>query len=172
MANTLNVPDIACDTLRVRQVLNIPDNSITGNKIDTTTPIQDNKMLYLHRGQAADNYATAIATTFRRILHIARGAGVLLGFRVTCAQPFVGDSTATVEFYKNGVTVLTADIDLNSTVIAAAYDIVDGSIVASPADEYAAEDVFEVVVTAATVGTGTLGRGFYAEAFFQEEFNP
>lgn len=169
--DTLNIRDINCETLRVRGVIRLPDNALRSAVFDATDPVSGNKLLYLHKGNAADNYATAMATTFRRVIHVARGAGTVLGFRVTCAQPFVGDSTAKVEFYKNGTTLLTSDVDLNSTNIAAAYDIEEGVLVAAPGDVYDPEDVFEVAITTATVGTGTLGRGFYAEAWFAEEYN-
>lgn len=104
----------------------------------------------------------SVATTERRPIHVARGAGVVAGFRAGSVVANVGAATVTADLRKNGTSILSAVITLDNANTAFIPEA--GTV---NTDDYVADDVFEVVLTA-TAGGGTLGQGVFAEAVFRE----
>jgi hypothetical protein len=102
------------------------------------------------------------ATDETRPIHVARSAGTVDGFVAGSIAKAVGDSTVTIDLKKNGTTILSAVITLDS---GNTNRVVETGTVSSAA--YVAGDWFEVVIDA-TIGTGTLPTGVYAQAVFSE----
>lgn len=98
------------------------------------------------------------ATAETRSLFVARRAGTLNAVLAGSIAKAVGDSTVTVDVKKNGTTVLSSVITLNSSNTNRVA--VSGSI--SGAGTFVAGDWFEVVI-AISAGTGTLPTGVFCE---------
>jgi hypothetical protein len=86
-------------------------------------------------------------------------------FKAGSVTACVGAATITVDLKKNGTSVLSAPITLNSS--STAYVVQSGTVTTT---SLVAGDVLEVVVTA-TAGGGTLGNGVFAVAQVDELAN-
>ena len=75
----------------------------------------------------------------------------------------VGDSTVTIDLYKNGASILSAPIVLDNTNTA--YTEETGTL---SSDDLVQGDCLEVVVTV-SAGTGTLPQGLYVEVDVHED---
>lgn len=139
----------------------VPDNSVGDSQFNSADPLtaikQEHQFNRLYE-QARGASVAAKRTAF----HLAIAEGQFLDVRAGVTQACIGDSTITVDIYKNGTTILSSTISLSSSQ--AAYDQVVGTISSM---DYAAADVFEVVVTVAA-GTGTLGQGLFVHGVFRE----
>lgn len=98
------------------------------------------------------------ATTETRTVFVARRAGTLNEFIAGSIAKAIGDSTVTLDLKKNGTTVLSAVITLDSANTAR---IVEAGAI-SGGGAFVAGDWFEVVIVA-TAGTGTLPFGVFAQ---------
>ena len=136
-----------------------------GTPSGTRSPIGAEKVEHQLFARLAQVHGSA-ATAERRVIHCAHAAGtiesVVAGLVVAC----IGDSTITVDVRKNGTTILTGTIGLDSTNVAYAEEA--GTI---SANTYAAGDVLEAVVTV-SAGTGTLGQGLYVSVVLRENPTP
>lgn len=139
----------------------VPDSSFGDAQMSASDPVSCTKLDHQHNRILAQAHGSASADE-RRVIHCARAAGVLTAIRAGVVVAAVGDSTVTVDLYKNGASILSAVITLDSGD--AAFAEVAGAI---DTDDYIAGDVFEVVIDA-TVGTGTLPQGVYVDAVFRE----
>lgn len=139
----------------------IPAQSIGDQEFGTSDPLGAEKQEHQHTQRYAQAHGTA-AVAHRQVLHAARSAGQLLEFRAGVSVACVGDSTITVNLYKNGSTILSAPVVIDSGD--AAYDLLDAAFASS---SFVADDVFEVVVTV-SAGTGTLGQGLVAQLMARE----
>jgi hypothetical protein len=142
----------------------IPAESYGNREIDPGDPIAATKLDHQYTPPFSQVHGVAAADE-RRVVHVARAAGEVTAFWAGITQAAVGDSTVTVDLKKNGTSVLTSVITITSAKVA--YEETNGAVVTTGAEEYAAGDVFEVVVDA-TVGTGTLPQGLYAQPVFRE----
>lgn len=140
----------------------LPSNCVGNNQINASDPIKSTKTEVQIHKQLAQAHGTA-AIAERRVVHVARGAGTLVAVRVTPVVAATGDSTATVDVRKNGSTALTSTIAITNSH--AAYSKVSGTPASS--GTYAADDVFEVVLTV-SAGTGTLPQGLAVDLVFRE----
>lgn len=115
-----------------------------------------------HNRTYAQNGAAAAATV---VLHECRGTvGRIRAIRAGSVAKAVGDSTVTVDVRKNGVTVLSATIQLdvaNTNYVSEAGTL---SVTA-----LAVGDVLTVVMTV-SAGTGTLPTGVYVTAVVDEDY--
>jgi len=103
------------------------------------------------------------ATTETRPLFITYGtSGTLVAFKAGSIAPCAGAATITIDLYKNGASVLSAPITLNSSNVARVATL--GTITAATT---AAGDWFDAVITA-TAGGGTLGTGLFVELVIDE----
>ena len=130
----------------------LPANVIGNNQFSSTSPLEVEKMVHQYYPRDGQPHGTA-AVAVRKVLHIARAAGVLLEFIVQPVVAAVGDSTVTVDLYKNGSSILTGTITINNGK--AAFSITSGTFSATP---YVVNDTFEVVQTI-SAGSGTLPQG-------------
>ena len=131
--------------------------------VKSDAAIDATKLKHQHRAISQQESDTTAAAE-DRIIHVVRGTtGTLKEFKAGVVVACVGDSTITVDLHKNGVSVLTAAISIDSGD--AAYALVEGTI---DSDSVVVGDVLEVVVTV-TAGTGTLGKGVFAYLDLHED---
>jgi len=143
--------------------VNLPPASVTAANIQSAAGIEATKQQSRLRPivmNGTDSGDVSVDET--KVIHVARASGTIQGFRAGAVGPCTGDSTVDVDLTKNGTTVLSAAIQLDNTQ--AAYVLVEGTI-GSPA--IVAGDVLEVSFDA-TVGTGTLATGVFAQLVIDE----
>ena len=99
------------------------------------------------------------ATTETRTLFVARRTGVVNEMIAGSIAAAIGNSTVTIDLKKNGTTVLTAVITLDSANTAR---IVESGAFSGSLNQFVAGDWFEIVITA-TIGTGTLPTGLFVQ---------
>ena len=132
--------------------------------VEASAGIEASKLEHQHRATYAQESATTAAAANDRVIHVVKGTtGTLKTFSAGCVVANIGNSTIDVDLHKNGVSVLTAAISIDSGD--AAYAIVAGIIDTAAV---VADDVLEVVVTV-TAGTGTLGKGVFASLDLWED---
>lgn len=104
------------------------------------------------------------ATTERRAVYCVYGATAnLLAFRAGSIAIAVGAATVTVDLQKNGVSILTAVITLDTANVARVPEAGSFSSTA-----FVAGDLLEIVVTA-TAGGGILPTGVFAQIVLSED---
>lgn len=141
--------------------MQLPANSVGNGQADAANPIGADKLIHQHRKQYSQKHGTAVVTE-RMPIHIAWGAGTLYAFRANLRVACVGAATVVVDLYKNGATILSTTCDFSN---ADAITVIKEATFSNTA--YAADDIFEVVVTA-TAGGGTLGQGLGADLVLRE----
>jgi hypothetical protein len=146
--------------------MNIPVDSVGAAQMNPADLPTVDQIHHLLPGVFADTFATTTAAV-RKLIYCAKNAGVVKGFKVGVTVAAVGDSTITLDLFKNGTTVLSAAKTVNAGHGTTAQD---ASLSGTPATLiYAAGDRFEASVTI-SAGTGTLPKGAYGVAFFDEVF--
>jgi len=146
--------------------LNIRFNAgaVAKEHIEAAAGIEATKLEHAHRAVYAQESATTAAAAKDEVIHVVKGtAGTLQEFKAGNVVANLVDATITVDLHKNGVSILTAAIELDNTDLAyiPKAGIVDtGAVVA--------DDVLEVVVTAAA-GGGTIGKGVFAYLDIHED---
>lgn len=102
------------------------------------------------------------------LIHIAGYAGIVKSVEAAIDSAITGDNTVTVDLKKSSgggafASVLTAALVINS---ATAVRTAVAAVLDAAKDDYAAGDVFEVVVS--VTGTGTQAQGLVVTVFFEE----
>ncbi|MDP9175628.1 MAG: hypothetical protein M3O30_17430 [Planctomycetota bacterium] len=116
-----------------------------------------------HRQHVRYNQANVTAFTETRPVWVNNGTvSNLLTVRAGLIVACIGAATVTIDFQKNGASVLTTPLVLTSAL--AARTTLSASILTSAG---ALNDWFDQVITAAA-GGGTLGTGLYVEAVLDE----
>lgn len=149
-------------TLRVKTGAVLPASSIGDSQVNPASPITSAKLLHRHAVTEAQAHGSASAAR-RTVVRVAHGDGEVVAVRAGVSVACIGDSTITVDVKKNGTTILSGTIQVDSGD--AAFAKVAGTITDA---DYVAGDVFETVVTVAA-GTGTLGQGLFVDVVFDEE---
>lgn len=139
------------------------DLAVTNAKVATAAAIGATKLQHQHRMTYAQESATTAADEARVLLAVYGVSGSIVQFEAGSVVANVGDSTVTVDLLKDGSSVLTAAIELNSS--GSAYTPKSGVISSSALVD---GDVLEVSINA-TVGTGTLAKGVYASLTIHED---
>ena len=141
--------------------LDIPAGSLVDADVAAGAAISATKLMHQHSPNYSQPNTTATSET--RILHTVYGAtGTITAFKAGSIVLNIGAATVTVDLRKNGTTVLTGVITLdtaNTAYTPEAATILSASVVAG--------DVLSVVITA-TAGGGTLATGFYCYAIITE----
>ena len=107
---------------------------------------------------------SAAASDTGRVIHVVKGTtGTLVAFRAGSIVAATGNATVTVDLKKNGTTMLSAVITLDSGNTA--YVLEEGTLSVTAV---VAGDVLTLVIVA-TVGTGTLPTGLFAEVVVRED---
>lgn len=144
------------------KTVQLPAGTVDNADIEAAAGIDASKLEHRHQITAAQPKTTAADET--RVIHVVYGAtGTVLAFRAGSIVANIGDSTVTVDLKKNGSSILTAPITLDSGD--SAYAKVAGTI---DTPGLVAGDVLEVVIDA-TVGTGTLATGVFCELVLNED---
>lgn len=142
--------------------LTLPYNCVGDNQISASAGlIAYNKTQKQRACRYTQKYGSAVVSE-RSGIHIGVGSGSISTFFGTLSVACAGAATVTVDLLKNGTTVLSGVITLNSGVSAFTYAL--GTIASA---NYAAGDVFEVNVTA-TAGGGTIGQGLTVMLYTNE----
>jgi hypothetical protein len=143
-------------TLTVGTIV-LPDNAVTtSNKIIAGCNISADKTE--QRVFPSWQQPNSAATTETRTLFVARRAGTINEVVAGSIAAAVGDSTVTLDIKKNGTTILSAVITLDSSNTLRVVEL--GTISGSGA--FVADDWFEVVIIA-TINTGTLPTGVFVQ---------
>lgn len=131
--------------------------------VEAGAGIEASKLQHEHRCGYAQESATAAAAG-DYVMHVVRGlTGTIQSFVAGCVVANVGVAVVTVDLHKNGASILTAAITIDSGD--AAYAIVEGAIDTAAVVH---DDVLEVVITV-NEGAGTLGKGVFAVLNLQED---
>ena len=139
--------------------VSLPAGMLYNSHIATLAAIDAEKVVQQRSIVVATSGTVA---TFRRAVLRATGAGEVVGFSAGSRVVCIGDSTVTVDLLKNGTTMLSSVITLDSSNVA--YTGEDGTVsVAS----FVADDILEINVVA-TVGTGTLAVDFFTHLVINE----
>ncbi len=134
---------------------------LTNSNIASGAAISATKLEHQYSQTYAQANVTAVAET--KAVHVTYGTtGVILKFKAGSIAACAGDSTVTVDLKKNGTTVLTSPITLNSSSVARVAQSASPSVTA-----LAVGDLLEVVV-AISAGTGTLATGVFASVELTE----
>ena len=145
------------------QFLDIPDQAVTDARVSSSAGIQASKLQQQHPLRFSDESA-ATAADKAHALGVVRGnVGSVVDFEAGVVVANIGDSTIAVDLLKNGASILSAAISLSSAQ--AAYATVVGTI---DTPSLVDGDVLEVSIDA-TVGSGTLGKGLFAQATIRED---
>lgn len=143
------------------QTAGLPAGSVLDEHVGGSAAIAGTKTL----GRLRQRYAQESATTAAaesRVLHVAHAAGTVVAFKAGCVVANLTGATVTFDLLKNGMTILTAAVQVNDTH--AAREVVPGTI-ATPG--IVAGDVLETVITVAA-GGGTLGKGAFCLVVLDE----
>jgi len=129
------------------------------------TAVLATAMEHFHAFSYSQNAACPGSSDATVVLHtVAGAAATMVSFKAGSVTPCTGDSTITVDLKKNGTTMLSAVITLDSTEIA--YEAVSGTLSVTAA---VADDVLTAVV-AVSEGTGTLGTGVFCTLTLTEDY--
>jgi hypothetical protein len=146
--------------------LNAPTGCIGDAQIAAAAGIKASKLQHQYV-QPYSQPGASNAAVERKVAHVVRGAtGLVVDFNVGARVAAIGGATATIDLQANGVSLLTTPVSLTSAT--AAYALLAGSLAAGAAS-LTAGMVIEVVVSAATVGGGTLAQGLFAEVNIRED---
>ena len=147
------------------EALDIPAGALVNAGVASNAGLAVGKLEHQHQPPYAQESDTTAAAE-DRVIHTVYGlTGKIEAFAVGCVVANVGAAVVTFDLHKNGATVLTATVDVDSGD--AAYAVVEATV--DPAEEdLAADDVLEVIVTVAA-GGGTLGKGVFARTVISED---
>lgn len=157
----LRVPsDLHVEGQITAEAMIVPANAVTDASVSSTAAIQATKLF--HQQLKSYSQPNTTATTETKVIHVARAGGSVAEFYAGSIGVCAGAATITIDLKKNGTSILSAVITLNSSNTAR---VAVGASVSTP--NYVAGDVFEIVATA-TAGGGTLGTGLFAQMTAQE----
>lgn len=141
----------------------IPTTGTVGNnEVKTSDPLEADKLYHRQMLVYSQKHGTATIAE-RKVIYVAKEAGDWGDFLVGVVVACIGDSTITVNLYKNGTTVLNAAVVLDNSNVAFAKE--QGTFAD---DVFVANDVLEIVVTV-SAGTGTLGQGLFVLLWGDEQ---
>jgi hypothetical protein len=143
--------------------MTLPAGSVDNDKVAAGAKVDASKLQQQHAiGYAQDGGSTVIDDT--RVAHVVYGAsGTVLAFQAGVITPPTGDAVISVDLKKNGTSILTAAITIDSGNTA--RELVEAVIDTAT---LAADDVLEIVVDE-TAGTGTQGQGVFAALVVRED---
>lgn len=143
--------------------VNLPPASVTDANIQPAAAIGATKQTNRLRPIIMNGVDSAdVSVDETKVIHVARAAGTIQGFRAGAVGPCTGDAIVDVDLTINGTTALSAVPQLDNSQ--ATYILVEGTI-GTPA--VVAGDVLEVSFDA-TIGTGALATGAFAQLIIDE----
>lgn len=143
--------------------LTIPDDTLTNGKVSGSADIDASK-LEQHHSKGWGQVGTS--TTQTRLLHVVRGATARIKqFVASCLTDCDGASVVTVDLKKNGITCLSATIQIDSST--GNRGLEEAALAVTTA---VVGDVLEAVITATASGTDALATGVYCELRLDEDY--
>lgn len=147
--------------------LTVPNSSVGDTQFNPADPLTAQKQYHQYQPVFSQARGASPAANTGQTIHVAYGAGTIVGF----GAGFMVDESAwtgnvTVDLKKNGTTVLSSVVTLNSGTTVGSVNTVGLAVTT-----YVAGDVFEVVITY-TAGTGTPPQGVFARAVLREAAQP
>lgn len=149
--------DVIQKGLFVPDSITMPANSVSDAAIPAGANVSADKVeARVYAGWSQPN-STATAET--RSLFVAKRAGTITDVLAGSIAKATGDSTVTVDVKKNGTSIMTSTIVLDSTNTNRVGEVgaLNGSLVA-----FVAGDWFETSI-AISAGTGTLPTGVFVQ---------
>lgn len=142
--------------------ITLPDASVSNSTIVAGAGIEAEKLEHHH--SITGNQPNTAATTETRVIHNVFGAtGDTLAFEAGSIVAATGNATVTLDVLKNGTTILTGVITLDSGNTARVAEA--GSISVTALVD---GDVLEVVIVA-TIGSGALPTGLFYNLRLNED---
>jgi hypothetical protein len=139
----------------------LPANCITNTNIPAAAGVEASKLQHQYEPCYSQSGNAAAATV---VLHIVKGAtATVQAVRAVSVAAATGDSTATIDVKKNGTTIISAPIVLDSGNTA--YVLEAGTLTV-PAG--VAGDVYTAVITI-SAGSGTLPTGLSVQLVIRED---
>ena len=161
MATTVIESDVLIRGALVAESFTAPAQSVSGDAVKTGANVPADKLeSRIYTSHAQPNSA---ATSETRPLFVARRPGTVNSVLAGSIAKAIGDSTVTVDVKKNGTTILSSVITLDSANTAR---VGEAGTISVPA--FVAGDWFEVVITA-TIGTGTLPQGVFVQCEMDQD---
>ena len=140
----------------VANAMNLPASAIGDTQVQTAANLSASKLEHQHQETVVlCDHATAAAAKRVQMHRVYGATATLIKFGVVASAAAVGDSTITVTLKKNGTSILTASITLDSGT--AAFVLKEPAGYTSTA--LVVGDVLEAEITAVSAGTGTLPKG-------------
>jgi hypothetical protein len=143
----------------------LPASAITNTMVSATAAIAASKVqqhFKPHLGQSG------AAVDEEKIVHRVKGlTGTIKSFTVINDVSCVGASTVEVDLLVNGVTVLSAVVELDSAT--AVLTPVDGTLSSTV---LVVDDVIQIAINAIQSGSDALATQVYAEARIDESYPP
>lgn len=141
----------------------LPAGTLTNAMVNASAAIGVEKQQHQYEKSYAQESATAAADE-SRTLHVVHGTtGEVLAFKGGAVVACIGAAVVAINLEKNGTTILTTAITLNSSVTA--FEIASG-VVGTTA--LVAGDVLEAVIDE-TTGGGTAPKGVFVEVVLKED---
>jgi len=162
-ANRNDVDTMVTDYLRVNTNLSLPAGSLTNAMVSATAAIAASKLVSYQKMIYA-SYGTL--TTRTVVLGIMRGAtGLSVGVECSNVTQCAGSSTVTVDIQKDGVTILSSVVTLDSSTG-------DLGVEAGTITDTALADgeVITAVITAVASGTDVIATGVAVQLDFTETY--
>lgn len=147
------------------QSLTVPVGTILDAAVNSAADIAATKLEHRHKLVYAQESATNAASEARAMFACYGATANVIAFEAGSVVAATGDSTVTVDLKKNGSSILTAVITLDSANTAR---VVESGVIATAG--LVDGDVLEVVIVA-TAGTGTLPKGVFAGLVVDEKSN-
>lgn len=142
--------------------VSLPSGTVTNANIATAAGIVASKLV--SRRSIGYGQPNSAATTETRVVFACYGTtATVLQFAAGSIAKAVGDSTVTIDLKKNGSSILSAVITLDS---GNTNRLLETATLSSTA--LVAGDWLEIVITA-TVGTGTLPTGVFVRLLLDED---
>lgn len=145
------------------QTMSIPNGTLVDAAVNAAAGIAATKLEHQYNiAYAQASGATAAAES--RVLTTCYGAtGDIISFKAGSVAPCAGNATVTVDLTKNGTSVLSAAITLDSANTAR---VVEAGTISTAT--MVAGDVLEAVI-AVNAGTGTLALGVFGQLITRED---
>jgi len=141
----------------------LPSGTVTNAMVNSSAAIGAEKLQHQYEKLFADPEATTIVDK-NIVLHAVYGTtGEVIAFKAGAIVAPVGVAVVDIDLHKNGTTILTTNITLNSSVTA--YELAS-AVIGTTA--LAVGDVLEAVINE-TAGAGTAPTGVFVEVILKED---
>lgn len=162
MSDLTLVGDLTIRGTLVAQDMVMPAGVVTSAAVQTAANIDADKLQHRH----VVNYGqSGSATSVTMPVFVATNTCLINSIKAGSIAIAIGDSTVTVDLKKNGSTILSAVITLDTGNTAR---IMESGTLTGAGDDLIAGDFLELVVVA-TVGTGTLPTGLFVQIEIDED---